>query len=156
MHNQNDLLKDYIVRSSHVLEASSLRVEGLNRDRYDGVSDNNRIGIPVHVGPAIIDEYEPIHVGPAIVDEQEVAPVIPAPSANPPLVQIVLNINSPVNVPGSPVVVETIPQPTPVQVVEEAEVVDPVIVVDKPVITEPVIVAPIVPSPVVVLPDILN
>ncbi|XP_014364594.2 36.4 kDa proline-rich protein [Papilio machaon] len=115
------------------------------------------VGEPIHVGPAIIDEYEPIHVGPAIVDEQEVAPVIPAPSAQSPLVQIILKINVPTNVPGSPVVVETVPPaPTPVQVVEEAAVAEPVIVVDQPVVPEPVIVAPVLPSPVVVLPDILN
>ncbi|KPJ03262.1 hypothetical protein RR46_06418 [Papilio xuthus] len=115
------------------------------------------VGEPIHVGPAIIDEYEPIHVGPAIVDEQEVSPVIPAPSAQSPLVQIILKINVPTNVPGSPVVVETVPPaPTPVQVVEEAAVGEPVIVVDQPVVAEPVIVAPILPAPVVVLPDILN
>ncbi|XP_013162980.1 PREDICTED: calphotin-like [Papilio xuthus] len=122
---------------------------------------------PIHVGPAIVDEYEPIHVGPAIVPfpipdggavtEVEAAPVMPGPSASAPLVQIILNINAAANVPGSPVVVETNPPaPTPVHVVEEAEVPEPVIVVDQPVVAEPVIVAPILPSPVVVLPDILN
>ncbi|XP_045537373.1 calphotin-like [Papilio machaon] len=122
---------------------------------------------PIHVGPAIVDEFEPIHVGPAIVPfpipdggavtEVEATPVMPAPSASAPLVQIILNVNAAANVPGSPVVVETNPAaPTPVQVVEEAEVPEPVIVVDQPVVAEPVIVAPVLPSPVVVLPDILN
>ncbi|KPJ10503.1 hypothetical protein RR48_09637 [Papilio machaon] len=78
-------------------------------------------------------------------------------NAQSPLVQIILKINVPTNVPGSPVVVETVPPaPTPVQVVEEAEVPEPVIVVDQPVVAEPVIVAPVLPAPVVVLPDILN
>ncbi|KPJ03259.1 hypothetical protein RR46_06415 [Papilio xuthus] len=109
------------------------------------------VGEPIHVGPAIIDEYEPIHIGPAIVDEQEVAPVIPAPSAQSPLVQIILKINAPTNVPGAPVVVETIPPaPTPVQVVEEAENPDSVIIADSPIIAEPVIVAPVVPEPILI------
>ncbi|KPJ03264.1 hypothetical protein RR46_06420 [Papilio xuthus] len=102
---------------------------------------------PIHVGPAIIDEYEPIHVGPAIVDNYEpihVGPAIvqPAPVASSPLVQIILKVQS-----SSDVAIESdlSPGPTPVQVVEEAEVPEPIIVVDKP---EPV--------PVITLPETIN
>ncbi|XP_068620230.1 magnetosome-associated protein MamJ-like [Battus philenor] len=109
---------------------------------------------PIQVGPAIVEEGSPISIGPAIVDfplpdgaETEVQPEPAAPAASAPLVQLILNVNAP-NFPGSPVSVESNPQPapSPVQVVEEAEnLPEPVIVVEQP-----------VPQPVITLPDIIN
>ncbi|XP_068620229.1 magnetosome-associated protein MamJ-like [Battus philenor] len=122
---------------------------------------------PIQVGPAIVEEGSPISIGPAIVDfplpdggaETEVQPAPAAPAASAPLVQLILNVNAP-NFPGSPVSVESNPQPapSPVQVVEEAEnLPEPIIVIDRPIVSEPVIVVENpAPQPVITLPDIIN
>ncbi|XP_068620228.1 magnetosome-associated protein MamJ-like [Battus philenor] len=127
---------------------------------------------PIQVGPAIVEEDSPISIGPAIIDfplpdggavtEVQPEPVQPAPvapAASAPLVQLILNVNAP-NFPGSPVSVESNPQPapSPVQVIEEAEnLPEPIIVIDRPIVAEPVIVVENpAPQPVITLPDIIN
>ena len=123
----------------------------------------------VVVGPAIVEAvYEPISVGPAIIDfplpdggavsAVEPSPVavpspavVAEPTANTPLVQIILNINQ-ATLEASPAVVApgiaTEILPTPVHVVESAA--EPVQVVESPIApVEVVETAPVSPVQVV-------
>ncbi|KAJ8736031.1 hypothetical protein PYW08_006687 [Mythimna loreyi] len=123
---------------------------------------------PIAIGPAILD-YEPIAIGPVPVEQpivpapapvlpEEIAPpVAPAPApVGSPLVQIILNINSPVSGPGI-----VVPQPPievapadPVQVVDSAP--EPV-QIGPAIVPEPVAIGvPILPPPAVVIPEELN
>lgn len=135
----------------------------------------------VDIGPAIV-EHDPISVGPAVIDTplpvHPVQPVQPspvvigpiAPGAPAPLVQVIVNINSPdgtvaveSGAPVRPVPVETVDRPEPVAidpvVVADPEIpIEPVDVVEvTPIEIEPVIIGtPILPVPVVILPEELN
>ena len=118
---------------------------------------------PIAVGPAIL-EFEPIAIGPAPVAPE---PIIPVPTpvfpvediANPapvnPIVQIILNINGQVSVPG---IVGPKPPigvlPTPVDVVDVAP--EPVDIAPAPA-PEPILIGtPVLPIPAQVMPDELN
>ncbi|KAJ8736030.1 hypothetical protein PYW08_006686 [Mythimna loreyi] len=111
---------------------------------------------PIAIGPAVL-EYEPVAVGPEFVDlptPEIVPPVAPVPvPVGSPLVQIILNINTPVSgpvVPQPPI--EIIPEP--VQIVDSAP--EPV-EIGPAILPEPVdITVPIVPYPAANLPVELN
>ncbi|KAJ8735871.1 hypothetical protein PYW07_007491 [Mythimna separata] len=115
--------------------------------------------IPEDIVPPVAPAPElPVIPAPApVLPEDIVPPVAPAPTpVGSPLVQIILNINSPVSGPGV-----VVPQP-PIEVAPA----DPVHVVDsapEPVEIGPAIVpepveigVPILPHPAVVLPEALN
>ncbi|XP_072942977.1 uncharacterized protein [Epargyreus clarus] len=122
---------------------------------------------PIQVVPEPVESYEPIHVGPEIVD----FPVPESVAPTPPLVQIIVNVQKPEDfVGGSPVTVdglekpEPIELPTPVQVAEYNPIVlEPVIVADNlPLPPTPVQVAdqlpfePVNVAPIIIAPQIKN
>ncbi|XP_052743706.1 uncharacterized protein LOC112046759 [Bicyclus anynana] len=138
------------------LEQMLLEVLGINKPVIVDDESNQPIVIEPEIidesiisEPGVPEESSPIDIGPAIIDES----IVSEPANYPPLVQVIVNVNTNVNNPG---VVEQPEIPEDVIVVEKPEIPE-VIVVEKPEIpSEPVVVAPIEPVPVITLPDTLN
>ncbi|XP_038211484.1 uncharacterized protein LOC119831979 [Zerene cesonia] len=159
----------HAINSPHTDSATA----ALLQDQLDAILDSIK-PVPVEVGPAIVDEYEPISVGPAIIDEYEpisVGPAVideyepisvgpaliegpipdPAAVSGSPLVQVIVNVNTPPkpveDISTGPALIDF--DPAPIQP-------DPVIVVDHPELVPVQIPQPVLPVPAVPIPDNAN